>query len=158
MTRDGMYERTSDVNINATMCNLDTQPVSMSTIVNDNDSLDIPSDIPDVFKKTIFWPRKNDSTVKKRALKVKVPSVATSLAWQEYHRAKETEKSLRLIGIENRKRKRQETVEKKKQAIEEKKKAKIVATSRKSHPKKIINQAGEIDVGNNMHNILFHKK
>ncbi|XP_011687067.1 PREDICTED: uncharacterized protein LOC105449508 [Wasmannia auropunctata] len=87
---------------------------SVSTIVNDEDCLDVPSDIPDVFKNTIFWPRKNNSARKKRDLKVKVPSVATSLAWQEYHRTKEMEKSQRLIAIEERKRKRQKTAEKKK--------------------------------------------
>jgi len=81
--------------------------------------LDVPSDIPDVFKRAIFWPRKNNLTTKKRAAKVKIPSVATSLAWQEYHQAKEMEKY--QIAIEERKRKRQETAQKKKQEREEKK-------------------------------------
>jgi len=79
-----------------------------------SDCLDVPSDIPDVFKKAIFWPRKNNLTTKKRAAKVKIPSVATSLAWQEYHQAKEIEKYQRQIAIEERKRKRQETAQKKK--------------------------------------------
>lgn len=83
--------------------------------------MDVPSDIPDIFKKTIFWPRKNNPATKKRALKVKVPSVASSSAWQEYHRAKEMEKIERQIAIENRKRKRQETAEKKRQEAEKKK-------------------------------------
>jgi len=85
--------------------------------------LDVPSDIPDVFKRAIFWPRKNNLTTKKRAAKVKIPSVATSLAWQEYHQAKEMEKYQRQIAIEERKRKRQETAQKKK-TIEEKKRQK----------------------------------
>jgi len=101
-----------------------------------SDCLDVPSDIPDVFKKAIFWPRKNNLTTKKRATKVKIPSVATSLAWQEYHQAKEMEKYQRQIAIEERKRKRQETAQKKKQEREEKKDKKrekeSVITSRKS--------------------------
>lgn len=97
-----------------------------------SDCLDVPSDIPDIFKKTLFWPRKNNSTTNKRAPKVKVPSVATSLAWQEYYRAKEIEKNQRQIAVEKRKRKRQETAEKKKQEAEEKKRQKALQRAEKA--------------------------
>ncbi|XP_018405554.1 PREDICTED: uncharacterized protein LOC108781930 [Cyphomyrmex costatus] len=133
LNEDTMIENeASNANVYATEA---TQSVLLSTI-NDNDCLDVPSDIPDVFKKTLFWPRTNNSAAKKRAVKVKVPSVATSVAWQEYHRAKETEKSQRLIAVEERKRKRQEMAEKKKTRSRGKEKAKNVATSRKSYQKK----------------------
>ncbi|EZA51902.1 hypothetical protein X777_09217 [Ooceraea biroi] len=102
------------------------QPVSVNSIVNDNDCLDVPSDISDVFKKAIFWPHTNNSATKKRALKVKLPSVATSSAWQEYHRVKEMEKRQRQSAVEQRKRKCQETAEKKKQEAEEKKRKKAL--------------------------------
>jgi len=100
-----------------------------------SDCLDVSSDIPDVFKKAIFWPRKNNLTTKKRAAKVKIPSVATSLAWQEYHQAKEMEKYQCQIAIEERKRKRQETAQKKKQEREEKKQ-KVRERERYNEPKK----------------------
>lgn len=91
-----------------------------------SDCLDIPSNIPNVFKKSVFWPRTNNAATKKRAVKIKVPSVATSLAWQEYHRAKEIEKSQRQIAIETRKQTRHERAEKKKQEAEEKKRQKAL--------------------------------
>lgn len=52
--------------------------------------------------------------------------MATSLAWQEFHRAKEMEKNQRQIAVETRKKIRQERAEKKKQEAEEKKRQKAL--------------------------------
>lgn len=100
-----------------------------------SDCLDVPPNIPDIFKKAVFWPRKNNSATKKRAAKVKIPSVATSLAWR-YYKAKEMEKSQHQIAVEERKRKRQETAEKKKQEVKEKKRQKALQQAKKASKKK----------------------
>jgi hypothetical protein len=121
----------------------------LSTLHYFSDCLDVPSDIPDVFRKAIFWPRKYNSATKKRAVKTKIPSVATSLAWQKYHQAKEMEKCQRQIAVEERKRKRQETAEKKRQEAEEKKRQKVLQQAEKAAKKKIA-QARKINVKNNV--------
>nr|XP_012217082.1 PREDICTED: protein MNN4-like [Linepithema humile] len=132
INEDTTINKAINANVNTTG---DIQSVSMSAVVHDNDFLDVPSDIPDVFKKAIFWPRKNNSATKKRVVKVKIPSVATSLAWQEYHREKEMEKCRRQNAIEERKRKRQETAEKKRQETEEKKRQKVLQQAEKAAKK-----------------------
>lgn len=111
--------------------------------------MDIPSDIPDIFKNSIFWPCKNNSATRKRVSKVKVPSVATSSAWQENYRTKENEKNQRRIEFEKRKKQRQETAEKKRQEAEEKKRKKALQRTEKAIKK--IDQAE-----NNVHYILCY--
>lgn len=98
--------------------------------------LNVPSDIPDVFQKDYILAPQKQFTNEKCALKVKVLSVATSSAWQEYHRAKEMAKNERQIAVEKRKRKRQKMAEKEKVRSRGEEKAKSVTTRQKSHPEK----------------------
>lgn len=61
----------------------------------------------------MFWP-KNEGKSSKRKPKEKIPAVATSAAWQEFHREKEIQKNRRQIEIAEKKKKRQEVAEQKK--------------------------------------------
>lgn len=69
----------------------------------------------------MFWP-KNEGKSSKRKPKEKIPAVATSAAWQEFHREKEIQKNRRQIEIAEKKKKRQEVAEQKKKEAEQKKK------------------------------------
>jgi tRNA A37 N6-isopentenylltransferase MiaA len=80
-----------------------------------NKEKDILADIPSPFKNNLFWP---DTPKATRKLKEKIPSVATSKDWQEYHRNKENKKLEKEQEIQERKRKRLEGKEIKKNAQE----------------------------------------
>ena len=71
--------------------------------------------MPSPFKRILFWPSSETTNVKKRR-KDKIPSVATSQQWKEYHLKKENEKK----KLERKKRK-----EEKKHSLEVLKKKKI---------------------------------
>lgn len=75
-------------------------------------------DVPTPFKKTLFWP----DTPKSKPAKEKVPSVATSKQWQEYHEKKEEKKIKKQAGIEERKKKREERDKSKEAEVKNKKK------------------------------------
>ena len=78
----------------------------------------VPRDIPSPFKSTLFWPK---LTEKKKKSKEKIPTVATSEEWLQYHLYKENEKTKKQQDIEERRKKREEIREKKKQERELKK-------------------------------------
>ncbi|KAJ3665228.1 hypothetical protein Zmor_000733 [Zophobas morio] len=66
------------------------------------------ADIPSPFKKALFWPQKDELKTTKRIRKLKLPSVATSDQWREYHRKKDEEKEKLIKDKDERKRKREE--------------------------------------------------
>lgn len=79
--------------------------IDMSNKTNNS----IPStskDIPSPFKGALFWPKPiTKKTVRK--IKEKIPSVATSDQWRDYHQRKELEKQRKEQEKEERKRKRE---------------------------------------------------
>lgn len=66
---------------------------------------------PSPFRTTLFWPKKVEKTKNKR-LKEKLPTVATSDDWYNYHTRKEEEKLMKQKEIEDKRRQRAETKEK----------------------------------------------
>lgn len=75
----------------------DTNPMQPSVVLN------IPDEVPAPFKKSFFWPQKTDEKTKRKS-KEKVPSVATSAAWRDYHIRKAEINKQRDEGKENHKR------------------------------------------------------
>ena len=71
-----------------------------------------PKEIPKPFAKALFWPEE----VRRKKIKrtAKVPSVATSDEWQNYHRIKDEEKRAKLQEKEERLGKRIQIREEKK--------------------------------------------
>lgn len=69
--------------------------------------------VPTPFKKALFWPEPKTET--KQKAKEKIPSVATSKEWKEYHKKKEEKKEQELkekeLTINERKRKQLEKEE-----------------------------------------------
>ena len=63
--------------------------------------------MPSPFKRILFWPSSETTNVKKRR-KDKIPSVATSQQWKEYHLKKENEKKKLEIEKLERKKRREE--------------------------------------------------
>lgn len=59
-----------------------------------------------LFKNTLFWP--GNSTQKKKKLRDKIPAVAISNEWLQYHTAKENEKLQKQKIKEETKKKREE--------------------------------------------------
>ncbi|XP_063907880.1 uncharacterized protein LOC135126021 [Zophobas morio] len=81
------------------------------------DNLEIPKDqptssncldVPSPFKQCLFWPATPKKKDGKRKPKEKIPSVATSFQWQEYHKKKNAEKKKKEDEKLERKRKREE--------------------------------------------------
>lgn len=77
----------------------DVQHLSPENTIQNN----APSDITTPFKTCLFWPEKK-KTERQRKLKEKLPSVATSTQWKEYHLKKQKEKEMKEADEENRKR------------------------------------------------------
>lgn len=77
----------------------------------------------------MFWP-KNEGKSLKRKPKEKIPAVATSAAWQEFHREKEIQKNRRQIEIAERKKKRQEVAEQKKRSRTEEERSRRKETTK----------------------------
>jgi len=96
--------------------------------------LDVPSNIPDIFKKAMFWLRKNNSATKKRAVKVKIPSVVTSLPGKNITK----QKKWRNLNIKLQSKKEKESGKKqlKRKEAEEKKRQKALQQTEKVSKKK----------------------
>lgn len=86
---------------------------------------DIPPNVPEIFKEVLCWP-KQTKTPKKRSSKIKIPSVATSAMWQQYHVDKENNKHQQQTEVEERRKQRKEAAEIKKRKIEEMRAQKII--------------------------------
>lgn len=71
--------------------------------------------IPSPFKNALFWPEQKDIKNKRRK-KEKVPFVASSKEWQEYHKKKEDEKRAKEM---EKKRKAEERLKRKEEKVKE---------------------------------------
>lgn len=79
----------------------------------------VPTNVPEVFATTLFWPKPKAAKGGKRQPKHRVPSVATSDKWDKYHESVEEEKDRKKREIEERKNQRAEAAAEKKRMQEE---------------------------------------
>ncbi|XP_011858663.1 PREDICTED: PERQ amino acid-rich with GYF domain-containing protein 2-like [Vollenhovia emeryi] len=91
----------------------------------------MPQNVPESFKKALFWPLPTEKDDKKRRQKEKIPTVVTSREWQAYHAAKALKKIKKSNDIEERKRNRELASINKKREAEEKKKNRLEAAEEK---------------------------
>lgn len=77
----------------------------------------------------MFWP-KNEGKSSKRKPKEKIPAVATSAAWQEFHREKEIQKNRRQIEIAEKKKKVKKSLNRKKRSRTEEERSRRKETTK----------------------------
>lgn len=99
---------------------------------------DIPN-VPSPFKNTLFWPG-NSTQNKKKRLRDKIPAVATSDEWQQYHMTKEEEKVQKQKIKEDNKKKREEKRLQKIKEIEEKKEQRKLKKMKEIEEKNILRE------------------
>ncbi len=91
--------------------------------------------VPSPFKRLLFWPTPKENVKKASRMKQKVPAVASSEQWQEYHRKKIEKKEADEMEKEAKKKLRQEKAQQKDKDKAEKAKKKIESDKTKSDKK-----------------------
>ncbi|KAK5637796.1 hypothetical protein RI129_000024 [Pyrocoelia pectoralis] len=101
----------------------DRSPLKDLNYSINQDSNQVNLSIPTPFKRALFWtPSQDKKKDIKRNAKEKIPAVASSAQWQEYHQKKEAKKQLEILEKEE---KKQQRLQKQKEREESKKKSKI---------------------------------